>query len=274
MHRVPFKFIASAMLMFGVMAFSAVAQAGLSGQMFVGETLQYEANVNRAVFRGISIADVTFSVTLGPNPADIRIKSEAESKGTLLRLFRYSFLQQYDSIVELSSFRILRTIKHDVQKQRVRDSEAIFDYGRRQVTYIETDPKDAMRPPRRIASDIGQQIQDMISAIYWTRLQPLAVGKRFDISVSDSGLVYRVPVVIVARELQKSIVGNIACFRVQPDIFGPGRLIEQKGKMVIWITDDDRRIPVRSELNTTFGRVDIKLKGYSKAAQPAGQAPS
>lgn len=48
--------------------------------------------------------------------------------------------------------------------------------------------------------------------------------------------------------------------RVEPQIFGPGRLIEQNGKMVIWFVDDARKVPVRSELKTPYGKFTIKLK--------------
>jgi hypothetical protein len=79
-------------------------------------------------------------------------------------------------------------------------------------------------------------------------------------SVSDSGLVYDIPVRIAARELQKTIFGKQWCFRVEPEVFGPNRLIEREGGMQIWITDDARRLPVRSVVNTPYGKVDIRLK--------------
>ena len=83
---------------------------------------------------------------------------------------------------------------------------------------------------------------------------------KFELSVSDSGLVYKVPVTVTAREMQKTILGNVWCYRLDPDIFGPGRLIEQKGSMIIWMTDDARHIPVRSEIKAEVGKIDIKLK--------------
>jgi hypothetical protein len=266
MERTLLKNRLLALVAVAVLAFSAQADAGMSARMFVGEKLTYEANVSRSILRGISVADLSFTVIQAPNPQDLAIKAEAESKGTLLRLFRYSFLQQYESVVAAEPFRILRTAKHDVQKQRVRDSEALFDYGRGQVTYVESDPKDPMRPPRRIASDIGDRMHDMVTAIYAIRMEPLSVGARFEIPVSDSGLVYRVPVNITKREMQKSVLGRVMCFKIEPDIFGPGRLIEQKGRMAIWITDDARRVPVKAELDTSAGDIDIKLKTYSRGA--------
>jgi hypothetical protein len=42
-------------------------------------------------------------------------------------------------------------------------------------------------------------------------------------------------------------------------------MIEDKGKMTLWITEDVRRIPVRARIDTKFGRVDVKLKTISNS---------
>jgi hypothetical protein len=225
----------------------------------VGEVLTYEGKVSK-IIQGIAVADMTFTFTNAPDSNDYLIKTEAKSKGSLLKIFRYSFLQQYESIVDRQNFRILRTVKHDEQKERIRDSEAVFDYENNQVTFSEINPKDMMRPPRKIASEIKTEVHDMVSGIYALRIMPLAVGKVFEIAVSDSGLVYKVPVRITRREIQKTILGKVMCFRVEPEIFGINRLIEQEGSMVIWITDDARRIPVRSQIKSNIGKIEVKLK--------------
>jgi hypothetical protein len=232
--------------------------------IFDGETIKYDGKINRFKL-SFSVAELTFTSTRVPNSSDLFVKAEAVSKGTLLSLFRFSFLQQVNSTIATNEFRILKTVKRDVQKERVRESEAIFDYKDKRVTYIETDPKDKMRAPRRIASEITDLTQDMVSGIYYLRLQELAIGKRFEVQVSDSGLVYKVPVVVTAREQQKTPLGKLWCWRIEPEIFGMGRLIEQKGKMVIWMTADERHIPVRSQINSEYGKIDIKVKSYSKS---------
>jgi hypothetical protein len=253
----------------GLCSFAAYPQSFAApsvpmGRIFDGETIVYDGKLDK--FIDISVAELTFRSRTKPGNYDLIIDAEAVSKGTLLKLFRYSFLQQYESTVDLNSFRIMRTTKHDVQKERVRDGEAVFDYNERRVSYIETDPKDKMRPPRRIASEIGDHVYDMISAIYAVRLMPLSVGKKMELTVSDSGLVYKVPLAVVARQQQKTKIGRVWTYRVEPDIFGPGRLIEQRGKMKIWMTDDSRHIPVKAEIDTQFGKIEIKLKSYSKAS--------
>ena len=225
----------------------------------VGEVLTYEGKVSK-IIQGIAVADLTFTFTNAPDNINYLIKTEARSKGSLLKLFRYSFLQQYESTVDKRNFRILQTVKHDEQKERIRDSEAVFDYENKQVTFSEINPKDLMRPPRKIASEIKAEVHDMVSGIYALRTMPLAVGKVFEIAISDSGLVYKVPIRVTRREIQKTVIGKVMCFRVEPEIFGINRLIEQEGSMTIWITDDARRIPVRSQIKSNIGKIEVKLK--------------
>lgn len=242
-----------------VLAQPSVAESAKKRPFSVGETLVYEGKISKIIPK-IPVAEMTFTVVNAPNNKDFLIKAEAVSKGTLLKIFRFSFLQQIDSTIDITDFRALKTTKHDVQKERVRDSEAVFNYSEDKVTYVETDPKNPMRPPRTIASAIEDQTHDIISGIYALRLLPLEVGKTFELNVSDTGLVYKIPVRVTARELQKTALGKFWCFRVEPEVFGENRFIEQKGKMIIWITDDARRLPIRSQLNTEVGKIEVKIK--------------
>jgi hypothetical protein len=258
-----FRFL-KALVFTTLLALSALGQSNGSAAKHTtpfidGETLTYEGKISK-IIRGIAVADLKLTLAKAENGEDYMVKAEAKSKGTLLKLFRFSFFQQMQSSIDSDNFRALRTVKHDVQKERVRNSEALFDYRERQVTYVETDPKEPMKPPRRIASEIGDASHDLISGIYSLRMMPLAVGKSFRMSVSDSGLVYDVPVKVTAREQQRTIFGRLWCFRVEPEVFGRNRLIDRDGSMIIWITDDARRLPVRSQVNSPYGKIEIKLK--------------
>ena len=225
-----------------------------------GEKLTYEGSFSKLLLRGIDIADLNFTVYNSPDNTDYFIKAEAKSKGTLLKLFSFSFYQKVESTVDGDSLNVLKTVKRDEQGDRVRDSEAVFDYRSDKVTYVETDPKDPQRPPRRVASSITDEAQDLVSGLYTLRRLPLAVGKTFMLSVSDSGIVYQVPVRVTARERQKSILGKIWCWRIEPEVFGKNRMIEQKGDMMIWITDDNRRLPVRGKIETQINKIDFKVE--------------
>ena len=255
------RFILPLLLILGFVFSTVLAQKPKSATPFtVGESLTYEGKFSKAILRGIGVADLSFTVSDMTKSGDYLVKAEARSKGTLLKIFNFKFYQRIESTIDDRQQNVLKTFKRDEQGDRVRESEAEFDYEGKKVTYVETDPKDPARPPRRVASPIEIETHDLISAIYALRRLPLAVGKTFEMSVSDSGLVYKVPVRVTGREIQKSVLGKTWCWRVEPAIFGENRMIEQKGDMTIWITDDARRIPVRSRIDSEIGRIEVKLK--------------
>ncbi|MBA3769742.1 MAG: DUF3108 domain-containing protein [Blastocatellia bacterium] len=258
-----FSLIAFALLV----SFSAYSQSLIQLPFAAGESLVYEAKIGRFKL-STSVSDLVFTVDRTPDPNRMLIKSRAESRGTLVKLFRFSFLQEIESIVDFSQSRVLKTTKHDVQKKRVRDSVAAFDYTDRRVSFTETDPNDPRRPPRRIGSEIGSEMHDLITAIYSLRTLQLKVGSRFEMPISDSGLVYKIPVRVTAREHIRTVIGRVWCWRVEPVIFGPGRMIDQKGSMTLWLTDDARRVPVRAELRTTYGEIEVKLKTAQFGSMP------
>jgi hypothetical protein len=248
-------------LILGFLFFNALAQKPKSATpLTIGESLTYEGKFSKSLLRGIGVADLTFIVSDMTKNGDYLVKAEARSKGTLLKIFNFKFYQRIESTIDDQQQNVLKTFKRDEQGDRVRESEAEFDYPGKKVTYVETDPKDPARPPRRVASPIESETQDLISAIYAVRRLPFALGKTFELSVSDSGLVYKVPVRVTGREMQKSVVGKSWCWRVEPEVFGENRMIEQEGNMIIWITDDARRIPVRSRIDSEIGRIEVKLK--------------
>ena len=128
-------------------------------------------------------------------------------------------------------------------------------------------PQQHMNYVKRVHVKIGDQTHDMISAIYAMRAMPLAVGSSHDLKISDSGLVYSVPVKVTGREVLKTVLGRVSCFRVEPQIFGKGRLIEKKGALVIWITDDARHVPVRASIDSEYGKIEIRLKSVMNAGK-------
>lgn len=256
--------IRSTLILIGLFVVSSFAQPPADKMPYsVGEKLVFEAKFSKIISIG-SVAELTFEVAKEQDTGNLLFKANGISKGSLLKLFRFSFTQDYDTIFDPVKGRVLKTTKNDVQKERVRDSVADFDWNEMRVTFVETDPKNPTRPPRRIASKIENGTFDLTSGMYFLRTQPMSVGKQYELKISDSGLVYDVPVYITAREQQKTIFGKIWCWRVEPVVFGTGRLIEQKGSMIIWFTDDERKIPVRSRINAEIGKVDIKLRSASK----------
>ena len=184
-----------------------------------------------------------------------------ESKGFFARLFNIKFREQVESTVEPITFTVQRTRILDESGQRVRTTESTFDRSKGKMTWTSRDPNNPSAEPRHAIADFSGQLQDVLSAIYFIRTQPLAVGKTFEVFIGDGGRVYTIPVKVVGKKRMKTIVGRVNVLHVVPELFGPGRLIdEEKGEFSILITDDARHIPVAGRVKTDYGTFDIKLK--------------
>lgn len=240
------------------------------------EELVYEGEFTKALIRSIDIADLRFTAKLEPAPSNngsqekstagsLRLTVDAVSKGLLSKLFKLRFRQRIESTVDPTSFAVLQTTKLDEQGDRRRTSEAVFDRTTGKVVWTERDPNNPAREPRVVSSEFGgaAAVQDLASVFYFLRTQTLVLGQAFEITVSDSGRVYRVPVRVVERKKIKSVLGELYALKVEPEVFGDGRLMRGKGKVSIWFTDDARHIPVRAHISNEMGSLDIKLKSIS-----------
>lgn len=237
------------------------------------EELVYEGEFSRALLRGISVAELRFTSTSAPPRSgveaqtknlatNVRLTMEAVSKGLLRKLFGINFRQRVESTIEPVSLSVLQTNKLDEQGKRLRISEAVFDRNAGQVVWTERDPNNPEKPPRVVTNPLNGVVQDIASAFYFLRTRPLAVGQSFEILISDSGQIYRTPVQVTERKRMKTVLGEVWTLRVEPEVFGEGRLMRGKGKMALWYTDDERHIPVKAHISNELGTLDIKLKRF------------
>jgi len=235
----------------------------------LGEELHFEAEFSRALLRNLDVADLKFRATRTPlsdglqetKPYALTFSAEIASKGFFARLFNLKFRERVESTVEPVSFTVQRTTILDEQGKRVRTTESTFDRSQGKMTWTSRDPNNPSAEPRHAIADFSGQLQDVLSAIYFIRTQPLELGKSFEVFVGDGGRVYKIPVKVVEKKRMKTILGRVNVLRVNPELFGPDRLIdEEKGEFSIWITDDARHIPVGGRVKTDYGTFDIKLK--------------
>lgn len=238
------------------------------------EELVYVAEFSRAVLKKVDVADFRF--TAGKEPALqkvvdaghrqdkdaapylLKFTGDVSSRGFFAKLFNLHFREQVESLVDPSSFTVTKTKRVDEQGKRARISESIYLDGK--VHWTERDPNNPGRAPREASATFAGQVQDVLSAIYYLRTQPLEVGKTFELTVSDSGVVYQVPVKVVEQKRMKTALGRVEILRVDPEVFGPNRLLSGEGRFSIWLTNDNRRIPVSARIKMKYGAFDITLR--------------
>lgn len=239
------------------------------------EELTYEGEFSKLLLRGINIAEFKFTVERAKTsdaperagapapPANLIFKGDVIARGWFRKLFGIDFHYNTESVVEPTSFLILRNSTRDEQGKRLRTSEAIFDRTHNTLTWTLRNPNDPQSQPRVVTTPLQSAAHDLVSAIYFLRTQTLEPGRNLELVISDSGAVYRIPVKVGARKRMKTIVGRVQTVRVDIEIFGAERLVDRKGDMTLWITEDARRLPVRARINTDLGTLDINLKKVS-----------
>jgi hypothetical protein len=263
------KLFIRSLLALVVISVSASAQ-NVQRQLERGEELTYEAEFSRALLKGIDVADFHFSagrLNADPNTgtgerpdATLQLTGEIKSKGFFARLFNLNFLERITSLVEPESFTLKNTKRYDEQGKRIRSSETIYDHAAGKIVWTEHDLRDPSREPRTQSSEFTGKVQDILSAIYFLRTQPLELNKMFMLNVTDSGRVYQVPIQVMEKKRMKTVLGRQDTLRVDVGLFGNQRIIQSNGQFSIWLTADARRIPVKAQIKNDIGTFDIKLK--------------
>ena len=272
------------------LAFGAVSVPFVNGQRLqshagtrrfeLGEELHFEAEFSRALLRKIDVADLKFRATRTPlNDAGdsklyaLTLNADVSSKGFFARLFNLKFRERVESTVEPATFTVQKTTILDEQGKRVRTTETTFDRSKGVMTWTSRDPNNPGAEPRHAVADFTGQLQDVLSAIYFIRTQPLEVGKSFDVFIGDGGRVYTIPVHVIEKKRMKTILGRVEVLHVRPELFGTDRLIDdEKGEFSMWITDDQRHIPVGGRIKTDYGTFDIKLKRIVNPTEPGASS--
>jgi Protein of unknown function (DUF3108) len=252
-----------------------------------GEELHFEAEFSRALLRKLDVADLKFRAARTPineanatdantdsKPYALTFSADVSSKGFFARVLNLNFRERVESTVEPITFTVQKTMILDEQGKRVRTTESTFDASKGRMIWTSRDPNDPAAEPRHAIAEFSGQLQDVLSAIYFIRTQPLEVGKTFEVFIGDGGKVYTIPVKVIERKRMKTILGRVDVLRVNAELFGPGRLIDnEKGEFSIFITDDMRHVPVGGRVKTDYGTFDITLKRIVNPTEPSAVAP-
>lgn len=226
-----------------------------------GEELVYQAEFSRGLLRSVDVAEFHFksipeNVARGTgDPVVLHLTGDVFSKGLFPRIAGFKFHQHVESRADVEPFTALHTDKIEESGKRSRVLEAVFDHKAGKVMWSEKSPN-----PQGGAFNFQEPIQDVLTVIYYMRTQKLEVGKSFDVPVTDAGKVFRLSVTAKEEKEIDTALGKVKAIRVEPALFGDSSLVRARGQLSIWITQDERHLPVRAQLKVDLGTFDIKLK--------------
>ena len=135
------------------------------------------------------------------------------------------------------------------------DKETIFDPDKKQVTFFNY--RKGTKDDYPIQSP---ELWDLISGFYFLRTQPFEVGKTIYIDIFDSDKFFQAEVNVIGKEQIKfSETQILDTVKVKPVLKSEG-LFQNKGDILIWLTDDDNKTPVKVETKVPIGKVVAILK--------------
>jgi len=111
-------------------------------------------------------------------------------------------------------------------------------------------------PPKEFT--IPPCVQDILSCFYYARLLEIQEGDRFSIPAQAGDKNYELVVEILRRETIRVGAGKFDCFVVKPHV-KYDNVFQNKGDILLWITADVRRLPVRIRSKILIGNFDVEL---------------
>ncbi len=178
----------------------------------------------------------------------------------------YPVRDLYESWVDARDFQPLRFEKHAREGRYESDEVEEFDLARRIGSW-----RDDRTP-------LPERVQDIISSFYFLRAQPLAVGQDVRVDMFSRGKVYKLKAHVLEKERVETEAGTFNAFKLQPQLRENETDEDRnRGKLFLWFSDDERRLPVMARTVMPIGSVTARLRkvspGATAAAAPSARAP-
>ena len=174
-----------------------------------------------------------------------RIVTKAESNSFVSKF--YKVRDRAESFVDAESLYTRRFEKHIREGSYKKDLSVRFDQENRKAIY--QDGK---------SYEVAPQVQDVLSAFYYVRTLPLPDGATIVIPTHDNEKTYDMVVNVIRRERVEVPAGKFDCVLVEPVLKSEG-IFKSRGQMYVWLSDDERRIPVQVKSRVPIGSISVSL---------------
>jgi hypothetical protein len=112
---------------------------------------------------------------------------------------------------------------------------------------------------------IPPYVHDIVSAMYFVRTMDLSgkkPGEKIYLQNFYKDSTYQLAVKFLGYQQVEVDAGIFNCVCVEP-LIKEGGLFKSEGRIIIWFTNDDRKIPVKVSTKVVIGTIDAELREYS-----------
>jgi hypothetical protein len=199
--------------------------------------------------------------TSGKVQKRLKIVFTARSSGTLVKLTGMSIDDRFEFISDPVTFCTSSVKKQVREGKRLRDIEYSYfpESGKMHLREVNVAEK-----PNQVLRDqdyegIPPCVKDLFSALYSLRHNRIETGSSTRMLVGDDNVVKEVEVRVIKKEKVSTPAGSFDAWQVDT-IAVIGGLFKGSGQFRMWLSTDDRKMPVKFEAKIYIGKVTGQLK--------------
>jgi len=180
-----------------------------------------------------------------------------ESAGLVSKLYRVNddYNTHYDS-----GYCAFGTLMKAEEGSRRRETTVTFDRERKKSNYLERDlVKNNIALQKEL--DIVPCVHDVVAALTRLRGTKMQPGQAVTFPVSDGKRMVNVKIEAQEKEVVKTAAGTFQTMRYEANLFNDV-LYVRKGRLFLWLTEDDRRLVVQIRVRLSFpvGTISLSLE--------------
>lgn len=229
-----------------------------------GEKLNFEINYG-FITAGNAIMEISpvYQNINGRDAYDISVRINSSSSFEWV----YKVEDLYKCYLDKDGLFPWRFEQHIHEGNFKKDFEAIFDHENGKVKAY-TGDKD----PKKFEGeyDIPMYVHDILSAFYFARTldySGMSNGQTVQLQNFYDDKVHPLNVKYLGKEEIDVPAGEFRCIKVEPMVV-EGGLFKSEGSIIVWLTDDERKMPVLVKTKVLVGSMDVELTSYSGLAGP------
>lgn len=111
--------------------------------------------------------------------------------------------------------------------------------------------------------DTALWVQDVISALYFFRTLNLEVGKEYIFDAHSGDKSWALKTKVTGRETVETKAGTFKCLILEPVLRENAGIFQSKGRLQVWVTDNDVKMPVKMKTKIPVGSIIAELAVYN-----------
>ena len=221
-----------------------------------GERFQFRGQWG--IFRKVAEIVISTEDPNHSNPSLLEVKTEARTTGLIKAAFPL-MLKGY-TLLDSTEGRILENRVTDEGQSNEKETITRFNFETGKMNHV-----DKLRPEKNQIKDLPYAAPlDYASAILQIRGWKLEKGSAYPLFISSNGRFYLIEMEAKGTETITTQFGKIEAFRVEPvSAYPQSKIFREGGKMAIWVSADDRRIPLRLDVKTSIGTASMRLEAFT-----------